>query len=106
KVQAPAQAVWDWMKNTFLNWTPLGLVIKNWEPITAWFVGLWAQVQAPAQAIWNWMQGAFLNWSPLGIIIKNWEPIVAWFKDLWDRVSGFIEPIMIGVDAAKGAAAS
>lgn len=106
KVQAPAQAVWDWMKNTFLNWTPLGLVIKNWGPITAWFVGLWAQVQAPAQAIWDWMKGAFLNWSPLGIIIKNWEPIVAWFKDLWDRVSGFIEPIMKGVDAAKGAAAS
>jgi TP901 family phage tail tape measure protein len=106
KVKAPALAVWTWLKDVFLNWTPLGLVISNWGSISGWFDDLWAKVKAPAQAVWNWLQDVFLKWSPLGLIIENWEPIVKWFEDLWARVSKFIEPIMKGVDAAKNAASS
>ncbi|QLI80788.1 hypothetical protein HZU75_04175 [Chitinibacter fontanus] len=77
------------------------LVYKNWEPIKAWFVGVWQSIQANAGTLFEWFKLAF-SWTPLGLIMKNWEPLVAYFKGLWDRVKTMIEPIMKAFDWKNG----
>lgn len=37
-------ASWEFIKNAFLNFAPLGLIIKNWEPLVAWFKGFAARL--------------------------------------------------------------
>lgn len=72
-------------------------VYQNWEPIAAWFGGLWESVKATFASGVQYLNNAFLNWTPLGLIIKNWEPIAAWFENLWERIRGFIDPILKGI---------
>jgi hypothetical protein len=38
-------AVWDWIVGIFLNYHPLGLLIKHWGAITTWFAGLWNNIR-------------------------------------------------------------
>lgn len=45
---------WDTIK-TVLSWTPLGLVIANWQPISAFFTGLWDGIRATATAAIDWV---------------------------------------------------
>jgi TP901 family phage tail tape measure protein len=77
----------------FFNWSPIGLLIKNWGPVSEFFVSLWGALKTGASAAWSVIKFLF-NWSPLGLIIKNWEPLVAFFKGLWDRIKPFVEPII------------
>ena len=39
-IKAGAAAAWAGIKSAFLNFTPLGLVVKHWQPLMAWFRGL------------------------------------------------------------------
>lgn len=39
-IKAGAAAAWAGIKSAFLNFTPLGLVIKHWQPLMAWFRNL------------------------------------------------------------------
>lgn len=88
----------DFIK-TYLGWTPLGVVLNNWEPLKVFFSALWDGIKVVFDAAWQGIKFGFENFTPLGLLIKNWEPIVAYFKGLWDKVKPFIEPLM---GAAKG----
>ena len=85
------------------------LIYENWEPISAFFKGLWAGITDAAGKAWEWLKGA-LAFSPLGLVIANWEPIKAFFSGLWDGLkssaAGFIDWIVgkLGVvgDMARG----
>lgn len=87
----------DFIKNLFFEYTPLGIIISNWDPIVTWFADMWERVKeafiVAGQAIWDWM----LNWVPgLNIIVENWDLIVATFKAGWDKILGFF----IGIGTA------
>lgn len=53
---AGASVAWEGLKGAFLNVTPLGLVIKNWEPLVAWFKGLWERVKTYIEPITGGLQ--------------------------------------------------
>lgn len=85
---------WTSIKWYITNLTPLGLIIKNWEPIKSVLV-----------EIFEWVKLLFLNFTPLGLIIKNWGPIksffIGWldgikavFGYVWEAIKwSFIEPV-------------
>ncbi|CAL8476400.1 phage tail tape measure protein [Caballeronia sp. S22] len=43
----------DVIKAVLLNFTPLGLIVKNWEPIVTYFSGLWGRVKGFIDPILN-----------------------------------------------------
>ena len=45
---------WDFIKHMF-DWSPLGIIIRNWEPITAWFKGLWETIKPIIEPILKFM---------------------------------------------------
>lgn len=55
------------------------VIVKNWQPIKAWFAGLWDGITAAAQGAWAFLT-ALLKWgalfSPLGLILQGVRAIV------------------------------
>lgn len=51
-----AETAWEGLKGAFLNATPLGLVMKNWEPLVDWFKSLWERVKGYIEPITGGLQ--------------------------------------------------
>jgi hypothetical protein len=43
----------DFVANAFMSFHPLGIIIRNWEPIVTWFSGLWDRVKGFIEPIMN-----------------------------------------------------
>ncbi|MEF9673493.1 hypothetical protein QNM99_19920 [Pseudomonas sp. PCH446] len=41
------------------DWSPLGMIIKNWDPIVAWFAGWWSRLQTFITPIKQLFSGGF-----------------------------------------------
>lgn len=70
---------WNWIKNAFLNYHPLGMIIKNWTPITQFFGNLWDRVKGIFNSFWQWLKGLGTNFYQAGsnIVESIWEGIKA-----------------------------
>lgn len=60
------------------------LIIKYWEPIKAFFVGVWDAVKAALAGFMAMLGQKFQSAAIL--IVKLWEPIKAFFAQLWEGV--------------------
>ncbi len=54
----------DFLKTLF-DWSPLGLLVKHWEPITAYFKGLWEKLRPIVEPMMK-----FLGFSSEGGVIE------------------------------------
>ncbi|MDO5609467.1 MAG: phage tail tape measure protein [Pseudomonadota bacterium] len=70
------------------NWSPLGIIIRNWGPISPYLSAIWDGIKAAGAALWSALKFAF-NWSPLGIIIRNWSTIGPYLATLWDGIKAY-----------------
>ena len=64
------------------------LLIKNWDKVSEFFVGLWETVKDAFAAAWEWLKGLFVAYSPAVIIYTHWDEIMAYFAGIWDTVKG------------------
>lgn len=55
------------------------LIYKYWEPIKAFFSGLWDQVKAAFAGGIGGVSALILNWSPLGLFYKAFSSVLSWF---------------------------
>ncbi|OEZ84985.1 hypothetical protein JAB5_11050 [Janthinobacterium sp. HH103] len=92
------------------------LIYKYWEPIKAFFSGIWSHVKTAFAGGIGGVSSLIVNWSPLGLfyrafagvlswfgialpakfsefgasilqrITASWEPIAAFFADIWARL--------------------
>lgn len=44
---------WELIKSAFFNFSPLGILIKNWDPIVGYFRSLWAQIRPYIEPLMN-----------------------------------------------------
>jgi len=63
----------------------VALVIRHWEPLAGFFVGLWERIKAPFAVGWEVIK-SILMFSPLGLVIQAWEPLTGFFSKLWDGI--------------------
>lgn len=56
-VKEATAKVWGWMKDTFLTFHPLGIIVKNWVPIKGFFTGLFADIRATVASAIDWVLG-------------------------------------------------
>lgn len=84
--------LWNFLKKVW-EWSPLGLVVNNWDKITAYFSGWKDKVIRWFQAAKDWIIDKFLNYTPLGLLIKNWDGIIGWFQDLPGKVGNALRTI-------------
>ena len=55
------------------------LIYRNWEPIQAFFVGLWSQVKQAFDGGLVGILALLANWSPLGMFYQALAPVLSWF---------------------------
>lgn len=61
----------DFLVNLFLNFTPLGLIIKHFDAIVAFVKGLPSRITSAAKGMWDGLKNAFKN--ALNWIIEKWN---------------------------------
>lgn len=55
KVKEYTGIAWEFVKTVFLNTNPLGMVIKNWEPLKAFFSSLFDEIKATVRSAIDWV---------------------------------------------------
>lgn len=90
-----------WKLVAMATMNPLGLLIaalvvgatliyQNWEPIEAFFIGLWEGIKYYAGVAWEGMKSAFLDHHPLGYVVKNWGALTKFFGNLFAGIKATI----------------
>jgi hypothetical protein len=111
-VWANVSAAWAWTAALLANpitWIVAGavalgaaayLVIKHWDKVKAWFVGLWNWFKGLLNKTPDWVLALVL---PGTLAIKHWDKVKAWFAGLWTWLKGifakgrpFLELAMLG----------
>lgn len=91
------------------------LIYQYWEPITAFFAGLWSAVSAVFAGGITAVGACVLNWSPLGLFYSAFAAVLAWFGvDMpakfsefgANMLSGLVRGITRGLGAVKNAIAT
>ena len=55
------------------------LIYKYWEPIKAFFGGLWSDVKAAFAGGFTGINSLIANWSPLGLFYRAFAGVLGWF---------------------------
>jgi hypothetical protein len=88
------------------------LIYKNWAPIKAFFLGLWAEARAAFDQGIGGISKLLLNWSPLGLFYRAFAGVMNYFGvDMPAKFSdfglnlmqGLVNGITSGLSAVKGA---
>jgi phage-related minor tail protein len=59
------------------------LLIKNWDKVKAFFVGLWASIKGVFSKALNWFkEWGVLFLGPIGFLIKGWQMVPDKFKNI------------------------
>ncbi|MDF4652387.1 phage tail tape measure protein [Vibrio parahaemolyticus] len=115
KAMAIGAKLWasaQWVLNAALTANPIGLIIagvaalvgvvalvvKYWEPLGAFFSGLWDSLKTTFSIGWEFIK-SILAYSPLGLLMQAWEPLTEFFGGLWERVTGVFSS---GMEAIAG----
>lgn len=73
--------IWEAIKFVFLNFTVVGLIIKYWDEIKAFTVGVWNSIVEFLTGIWN---------SIVNATRFIWEPIVEIIKSIFSIINDII----------------
>jgi hypothetical protein len=79
-ITVAAKNVWAFLKKVW-GWSPLGIIVQNWDKIVAGFKAYIALVRGYFQGIWDFIKKVW-GFSPLGLIVTNWDKIMAFFKGI------------------------
>lgn len=91
------------------------LIIQYWEPIKAFFAGLWTQIQQAASGGLAGIGALILNWSPLGLFYQAFSAVMSWFGVTLPAkftefganiLSGLVNGILGGIDSVRAAISS
>ena len=80
------------------------LIYRNWKPIKAFFMGLWAEVRAAFAGGIGGISRLILNWSPLGLFYRAFSGVLRYFginlpKNFSDFGSMLIDGLVGGIKA-------
>lgn len=57
-----------------------------WEPISAWWAGLWSDIKLTAHFVWEWIKET-LGWNPMDYVMPFWTPVAQFFSATWSSIS-------------------
>ncbi|HDR8929197.1 TPA: phage tail tape measure protein [Burkholderia vietnamiensis] len=83
-------------------------IYTYWEPIKAFFAGLWSQIQQAFAGGLAGIGALVLNWSPLGLFYQSFAAVLQWFGiDMPSKFSEFganlIAGLVNGITSGLGA---
>ena len=84
------------------------LIYKYWEPIKAFFGGLWSHVKTAFAGGIGGVSALIANWSPLGLFYRAFAGVLGWFgialpAKFSDFGSGLLRGLVNGITGSMGA---
>jgi hypothetical protein len=74
------------------------LIYQYWDPIKAWFAGLWGEVKTAFSGGISGIGALILNWSPLGLFYRAFAAVLGWFGvELPGKFSEFGANLLAGL---------
>jgi hypothetical protein len=70
RIRDAASRTWDFIKAVF-SWTPLGIIITNWDKILGFFGGIGGKIAARARGMWDGIVSAFRG--AINSVIRLWN---------------------------------
>lgn len=66
-----------------------GLIIANWDSVSAFFQEFWAILKSHFMAAWNFIKDGPLSamMKVVGVIVDHWDPIVAFFAKVFKGIA-------------------
>lgn len=96
-------AAFGFLKNLFLTFHPLGIVIRNWGAITGFMRALWTMLGQLVGLGVDSVLYLLMRFTPLGIIVRNWSGITGVVSRVWSSVRGAVAG---GIAAVRSAIAN
>lgn len=93
----------DFLKNLFLTFTPLGIVIRNWGAIAEFLRWTWRLIGQLVGLGLDSIMYLLMRFTPLGFIVRNWSGITGAIGRVWTGVRG---AVAAGIAAVRQAIAS
>jgi len=69
-----------------------GLIVANWTPISAFFIGMWEGIKNVGARAMATLRSV-LDWRPLATLAALWEPLGGFFAGVWDKVKAVTAPL-------------
>lgn len=92
----------EFIKNAFLNFSILGLIISHWDEIVAAVQNAVEWIKEKASAAFEFIKDAFLKYTILGLIISHWDEIVEkikfaadWMKEKLSAAWQFVKDVFL-----------
>ncbi|HCH1895932.1 TPA: phage tail tape measure protein [Vibrio parahaemolyticus] len=63
----------------------VALVVKYWEPLCAFFSGLWDRIKVAFSIGWEFIKKVFM-WSPIGLVMQSWGALTTFFSGMWSGI--------------------
>lgn len=82
KIQNAVKTAWDFLTNLFFTYTPLGILISNWQPIVDFFAGIWLGVVNTVMGAFNAIAGWVMPW-------------ITWFQGVFAAAWGVIQFLVL-----------
>lgn len=92
-IKTAAVAIFGFLKNVFLKFTPVGQIISNWGRIKSAASSIFGAVKGFVSRALNTIKSIFLNFTPVGQVIKNWGAIKSGAVSIFNGVVSFIRGI-------------
>lgn len=73
------------------------LLVKHWDKVSAFFVGLWEGIKNVFASAWNWIKNLFSSLNPVGWFSRMWGGVTAWFGRLWEGVKNVFSSAWDGI---------
>lgn len=77
----------QYLWNLFLTYTPLGIIISNWNTIVNFFIVIWLFIQQIFQLALQFIMGFLESWGILAFFQNVWTGIVS----IWTAISAFFQ---------------
>mgnify|MGYP003582980005 CR=1 FL=1 len=102
RMKTPATVAWNVLRFLF-SWSPLGIIVNNWQPIVAWASAFWETFKGVV-AVGVELVGTLLgDWSPVEMVRQAWDPVLTFLSDVWERIKDIVGPALNFVGGAASA---
>ena len=93
KIKGTALAAFNWLKNIFLNFTPVGQIIKNWDKIKAVLSAIWQALRNTAETVLRPIAAVFgAIRTAIGWVIDKVKAVIGWFTRLNNKIPEWLKP--------------
>jgi predicted nucleic acid-binding Zn-ribbon protein len=98
-IKSGVSFVWEDIKTLF-NWSPLGVLVNNWQPIVSFVSGIGTGAKNLLNMAWEGLK-SIVSWNPIEFVSTKWNGLMNFFANFSLKEAGakIISSVIDGMSA-------